>query len=131
MSGYMKRGLPDAFDDAKIQKCKQFTTHTTKSINVKKMLLMMQRYKNVSNSQRYHVALHVQRDAFDDAKIQKCKQFTTLSCMALARPRMLLMMQRYKNVSNSQLIGVDIPGANKMLLMMQRYKNVSNSQPNS
>ena len=41
-------------------------------------------------------------DAFDSSKIQKWKQFTTLNVKHISYDKMLLIVQRYKNESNSQ-----------------------------
>ena len=41
-------------------------------------------------------------DAFDSSKIQKWKQFTTIATQRYLSLKMLLIVQRYKNESNSQ-----------------------------
>ena len=66
------------------------------------MLLIVQRYKNESNSQRSDDDFYLLSDAFDSSKIQKWKQFTTLESDGERRSEMLLIVQRYKNESNSQ-----------------------------
>ena len=57
---YPKENEWDAFDSSKIQKWKQFTTLFVKRVLFHVMLLIVQRYKNESNSQqmnRYPVHL--------------------------------------------------------------------------
>ena len=66
------------------------------------MLLIVQRYKNESNSQQEDVRTISTTDAFDSSKIQKWKQFTTNTGINVTADPMLLIVQRYKNESNSQ-----------------------------
>ena len=93
----------NAFDSSKIQKWKQFTTSYCVAYKSKWMLLIVQRYKNESNSQRCLVATMIFTNAFDSSKIQKWKQFTTHIHGDIVPDGMLLIVQRYKNESNSQL----------------------------
>ena len=66
------------------------------------MLLIVQRYKNESNSQLPEYDKLGYEDAFDSSKIQKWKQFTTYFDLSKKVSLMLLIVQRYKNESNSQ-----------------------------
>ena len=50
--GLLHIGTWDAFDSSKIQKWKQFTTRAGFELYAKEMLLIVQRYKNESNSQQ-------------------------------------------------------------------------------
>ena len=70
------------------------------------MLLIVQRYKNESNSQPSKLLKNVLIDAFDSSKIQKWKQFTTDRFGSNSGIKMLLIVQRYKNESNSQPVGI-------------------------
>ena len=95
--------MHDAFDSSKIQKWKQFTTDPLQQQELSEMHLIVQRYKNESNSQLSNGAKVVDKDAFDSSKIQKWKQFTTTYLCIFSLHLMLLIVQRYKNESNSQL----------------------------
>ena len=97
------RPILDAFDSSKIQKWKQFTTAFYDCLPRSLMLLIVQRYKNESNSQPFRRVLFSLMDAFDSSKIQKWKQFTTELNLTKKQVLMLLIVQRYKNESNSQL----------------------------
>ena len=125
----MCRHFLTVLNTSKIQKWKQFTTGQMKSKVHLRLSSIRQRYKNESNSQRFRrvgfipgncpqyvkdtkmKAIHntptggdyAFRTVLNTSKIQKWKQFTTISKNIYTIIWLSSIRQRYKNESNSQL----------------------------
>ena len=111
----------------KIQKFKQITTMFRYLYQKHLMFPIKQRYKNLSKSQRRTYGNTSLFDVSYKTKIQKFKQITTTTFLAVSLPRMFPIKQRYKNLSKSQLQAI-IRTQIKMFPIKQRYKNLSKSQ---
>ena len=92
------------------------------------LLLLPQRYKFSSKSQQKTLHACVFLVVVATAKVQIFKQITTVARVSEPRPELLLLPQRYKFSSKSQLIGQMIELTLQLLLLPQRYKFSSKSQ---
>ena len=140
---------------AKVLKFKQITTSRSTYRCAGRLLLILQRYSNLSKSQRFFRASPSTKVVTHTAKVLKFKQITTLLSARHGHGLLLLILQRYSNLSKSQLA---IPSTCRgphvvthtakvlkfkqittisfaprpkpaLLLILQRYSNLSKSQP--
>ena len=93
---------------AKVQIFKQITTDDDAYITTLMLLLLPQRYKFSSKSQRHSNPNTAGKVVVATAKVQIFKQITTFLWILASRPVLLLLPQRYKFSSKSQLFE-DLP----------------------
>ena len=113
---------------AKVQIFKQITTVAKILLVLLLLLLLPQRYKFSSKSQHKLLLLSHQYVVVATAKVQIFKQITTNSSRDSCFKWLLLLPQRYKFSSKSQLTGHVLIYLCMLLLLPQRYKFSSKSQ---
>ena len=100
---WAKRCMYVVVATAKVQIFKQITTHLHALVGSLRLLLLPQRYKFSSKSQLSLDILFMAYVVVATAKVQIFKQITTVVCAVNALNVLLLLPQRYKFSSKSQL----------------------------